>query len=72
MFIIQVIYSPSSGLIKCTRMSLVDNNLHSGTYAGGDIRIYKLRFLSVIQAITPAKLFSDHPWSYDMVKKKIN
>lgn len=63
MFIIQVIYSPSSVLIKCTRVSLADNNLHSGAFAGGDIQIYKLRFVSLVQAIALAKLSSDHQQS---------
>jgi len=54
MFIIQAIYTLPSGLIKCSRTSLVNNNLHSGTFAGGYCQIYILRFVSPVQDITPA------------------
>lgn len=56
MFIIQVIHSPPSILIKCTRTSLMNNNLHLGPFAGGYRQIYKFRFVSLVQDITPAKL----------------
>lgn len=56
MFIIQVICTLPNILIKCTKTSLVNNNLHSETFAGRYNKIYKLTFVSLVQNIILAKL----------------